>query len=405
MSRARIALIAGLIFVGGLLVWGFTRKTAPVEVPFAKVTRGTVVSALNTNGKVEPIEWASARAERQGVVRKVFVKLGQQVRRGDQLVALDVSEAASDLAAARAQIASAQAQAQVLKQGGPQLERTQIENDLAAARTNVQNATKDYAALQRLVDKQAATRVELEAARQRVEQAQLQIAALEKRRAALVAPTDLPVAQARLNEAESSASLARTNLSRSIVRSPMDGTVYQFDLKLGSFLNPGDLVANVGKLEKVRVTVYVDEPDLGRVQAGMPVTISWTALPGRQWKGVVDKVPTQVVAFGSRQVGEVGCVIDNPDRDLLPGTNIDAEIQSRVVPNALTIPKEALRRENGANGVYLLQDEKLAWRPVKIGVSSYTRAEVLQGLSDGDSIALPTDKPIKSGMKVAPLYP
>lgn len=405
MSRGRIVLTAILVLVGSLLVWGLNRKSAPPEVPFTKVTRATVISALNTNGKVEPIEWASARAERQGVVRKVFVKLGQQVAQGAQIVALDVSDAASDLAAAHAQIASAQAQEQVLQQGGPQSERTQIENDVASARTGLQNAQKEYDALQRLVAKQAATRIELESARQRVEQAQLQIAALERRRASLVAPTDLPVARARLNEAESSASLARTNLSRSVVRAPIDGTVYQFDLKVGSFVNPGDLVANVGKLAQVRVTVYVDEPDLGRVQTGMPVTISWTALPGRQWKGVVDKVPTQVVALGARQVGEVGCIIDNPDRDLLPGTNIDAEIQSRVVPNAISMPKEALRREGGVNGVYLLQRDRLAWRPVKIGVSSYTRAEVLQGLSDGDSIALPTDKPVKNGLKVAPVYP
>jgi multidrug efflux pump subunit AcrA (membrane-fusion protein) len=105
-------------------------------------------------------------------------------------------------------------------------------------------------------------------------------------------------------------------------------------------------------------------------------------------------------------VGEVSCVIENPDRDLLPGTNINAEIQSKVVTDALTIPKEALRREGGKTGVYALTpDDRVVWRNVKIGVSSYTKTQALSGVSEGDSVLLPTDKPIKDGARVNPVYP
>lgn len=400
--------LLSLVLVCGavVLIWGFTRKSSPPEIPFTKVTRGTVVSALSTNGKVEPIQWASARAERQGVVEKVFVQKGQYIQEGQELIELDMSSASSQLATAESEIAAAKAQQQTIRQGGPQLERTQIANDLAAARSALENAQHDYDALERLVAKQAATKLELELAREKVETAQLQIQALEKRRAALVTPADASVAQAKINEAEAAAAVARRNLALSVVRSPMDGTVYQFELRVGSFVNVGDLVANVGRLDQVRVTLYVDEPDLGKVERGMPVTITWTAMPGRQWKGEVDKLPTEVVPLGTRQVGEVGCLIANPDRDLLPGTNVDAEIQSRVVPNSVTIPKEALHREGDANGIYLLAaDNKIVWRPVKLGVSSYTKAQVLQGLSVGDSIALPTDRTLKDGMRVQPVYP
>ena len=406
VSTTRTILIIVLVMAAVLLIWGFTRKTAPIELPFAKVVRGTVVSSLSTNGKVEPLQWASARAERAGIVDKVFVQKGQQVHSGDELISLDMSDATAQLATANAAIAAAQAEGQVLKQGGPQLQRTQITSDLASARANLQNAQKEYEALQRLVDKQAATRVELEVARQKVEQAQLQIDALDRRRSALVSNTELPVVRAKLEEAEASAALARRNLGQSVVQAPMDGIVYQFDLRLGSFVHPGDLVANIGRLDQVRVTLYVDEPDLGRIERGMPVTITWTALPGRQWKGLVDKLPTEVVPLASRQVGEVSCIIDNPDHDLLPGTNVDAEIRSRVVANALTIPKEALRRESDVTGVYALSaEDKLVWKPIKVGVSSYTKAQVMEGLSDGDSVLLPTDKPLKPGLKVHPIYP
>ena len=120
-------------------------------------------------------------------------------------------------------------------------------------------------------------------------------------------------------DAEAAVKSAQHRLALGSIRAPVSGTLYQFDLKVGAYLQPGDLVGLVGNLDKVKVTVYVDEPDLGRVAVGMPVTITWDAMPGRQWKGTVDKFPTQVVALGTRQVGEVGCIIDNPDRDLLPG--------------------------------------------------------------------------------------
>jgi multidrug efflux pump subunit AcrA (membrane-fusion protein) len=117
-------------------------------------------------------------------------------------------------------------------------------------------------------------------------------------------------------------------------------------------------------------------------------------------------MPTQIVALGTRQVGEVGCVIDNPDRDLLPGTNVDVEIQSKVVDNALTIPREALRRQGDQSGVFVLAPgNTIAWRPVQLGVSTTTRAEVTSGLSDSDSVALPTDKPLHAGMDVTPVFP
>ena len=405
LSRSRLTLSLALTAAAVLLIWGFTRRAKPPDVPFTKVRRATVVSSLSTNGKVEPIEWASARAERAGVVKTVSVQKGQLVQAGAQLVSLEFTNATSELASANAAIAAARAQQQVIQQGGPQSQRTQTENELTAAQTTLTNAQKEFNSLQRLVAKQAATRVELEAARQKVEQAQLEIQAIQKRRGALVTPADAPVAQARLNEAEASAALARRNLAQAAVRAPISGTVYEFSLRLGTFLNTGDLVANIGRLEKVRVTVYVDEPDLGRVENGMPVTITWDAMPGRKWKGIVDRLPTQIVPLGSRQVGEVGCVIDNPDRELLPGTNVNAEIQSRVVVNAIAIPKEAIRRENDVSGVLLLSGNKIEWRPVKLGVSSYTKAQVLQGLEEGNAVALPTDRPLKAGMRVSPLFP
>ena len=253
--------------------------------------------------------------------------------------------------------------------------------------------------------KNAATKAELQVARQAVERAEQQIQSLERRRASLVTQPDRAAAQARLDEAQSGAAAASQRLATAQIQSPMSGILYRFEAKPGGYLNPGDLVAEVGRLNQLRVRVYVDEPDLGRVEKGMPVTITWDAMPGRQWKGFVESIPLQVIALGTRQVGEVICTIDNPDLTLVPGTNINAEIRSKVAENTIGVPKEVIRRQGTQTGVFLLDGGKIAWRPVRVGISSVTRVQILEGLKEGEAVALPIDKAIKVGDEVKPIFP
>jgi HlyD family secretion protein len=404
VRRSRIWLAILLLGAGVIVAWVALKKAAPPQVSFAKATRETLVSSLNTNGKVEPIEWMPVRSERAGVITRTWISRGQFVRKGDPLVELDTRVARADLSKAQAAIQEAQAQEQVLTEGGRVAERQQIEADLARARLDLGAAQKSYQALERLVAKQAATRQELDSAHQLVDQLQLRIQALEKNKAALVTGIDQDIAKARLQEAQSAAAVAQTNLDLSEISAPMDGTVYDFDLKQGSYLNPGDPIAKVGRLDRVRVTVYVDEPDLGKVRAGELVVITWDALPGHQWKGKVDTLPSQIVPLGTRQVGEVGCIIENPGRELRPNANINADIQASVVENAIAIPKEAIRRRGSDAGVLLLEGDRVAWRKVSLGISNYTKSQVLSGLNDGDAVALLSEKPIQSGSRVQPVF-
>ena len=404
MTRGRtlvlLALGAALFFIA----WAVSSRSKPAQIEFTKVTRENIVSMLSTNGKVEPIEWMPARAERAGVVTHVLVSRGQYIKQGQNLVELDTRVAQAELSRAQAGIEQAQTEEQLLNQGGRISQRQQLDADLARARLDLDVANKQVQALERLVAKQAATRVELDAARQTAEQLQLHIQALETQKSSLVTGTDKEIAKSKLREAQAAAQIARTNLDLSVVRAPMDGVLYDFDLKQGTFVNPGELIGRVGRLDRVRVTVYVDEPDLGRVHIGEPVGITWDAMPGHQWKGTVDKLPTQVVKLDTRQVGEVGCVIENPDRDLLPNANITAEIQATTAENALVVPKEVVRRLGSETGVFLLQNDRVVWRKVSLGVASYTKMQVLSGLNEGDAVALPSEKALKDGLRVEPVF-
>jgi HlyD family secretion protein len=392
-----------LIPVVLLLGWLYVRGPGPAEVPFTKATRETIVSTLNTNGKVEPIEWAAAHAQIGGPVQQIHVERGQPVRKGQLLATIGQPNVQAEMSSAQARIDAAQAEIETLNQGGRASEQAEIQSGLIRAKSDLKNAQSEYGALQRLTAKNAATKAELEAVRQSIERAQQQIQSLERKRASLVTQTDRSAAQARLQEAQSGANAIAQRLSTGQVQSPANGIVYRLDVRPGGYLNPGDLVAEVGQLNQLRVRVYVDEPELGRVEKGMPVTITWDAMPERQWKGFVESVPLQVVPLGTRQVGEVICTIDNPDLTLIPGTNINAEIRSKVAENAIVVPKEAIRRQGTETGVFVLDGAKLAWRAVRTGISSVTKVQVLQGVREEEFVALPVERAIKVGDEVKPV--
>ena len=393
-----------LLFLAGLGAWIWHRKNQPVQIPFAKVRRETVVSTLPTNGKVEPIEWQTVRAEAAGLVERVPVQEGQRVQAGAALAQLSQTGLAADLTAAEARVAQARAQLATIEAGGKSAELVDIENQLARTRLNREAAQREYNSLKRLAEKQAATPIEVQAALGKMREAELEIAGLEKRRSALIGKTDKSVAEANLRDAEAAVSLARARIGQTAIHAPLAGIVYGLKVRPGAYVQAGDEIANVGKLDRVRVRVYVDEPELGRVSVGQPVKIAWSAQPGKQWSGTVERDATGIVALGTRQVGEVLCTIDNPGHELVPGTNIDAEIRTSVVEGALTIPREALRREMGAIGVYVLEGDAIHWRKVETGSSSVTRVAITQGLKEGEGVALPTEQPLKEGEQVAPVW-
>jgi HlyD family secretion protein len=401
----KILAVLVLALAAGLSLWFFLKRSDVPVVPFAKATRGTISNVLSTNGKVEPADYVDVRVESPGLVKRVLVHAGDSVRNGQVLAELSEPGLQQELDAALAREAQARADLQTLQAGGKSSETAELDGSLNRLKSDREAAQRNVDALQRLLAKQAATPFEVEQARQSVKSLDVQIQSLQQKRAALVGKGDLGSAQARVEEAEANVRLSRDRIAHDIIGAPMAGTIYDLPARAGSFLNAGDPVASIGKLDPVRVRVYVDEPELGRVATGQRVRITWDALPGKEWSGVVEKRPTEVVALGSRQVGEVLCTIGNPMRELVPGTNVNAFILTQVVENALTIPKATVRRD-GSIGVFLLQkDSTLKWQPIATGASDALRVEVVKGLADGDAVAQPTEQPLKTGAKVTPAFP
>jgi HlyD family secretion protein len=393
-----LLLVAAAVWAG----FFYTKRSAVPAVLFAKTTRQTLSNVLSTNGKVEPADYMEVRVESPGLVKQLLVHNGDSVRQDQILAQLSEPGLQQELEGAVAREAQARADLQTLQGGGRSSDTAEIDGSLNRLKSDRDAAQHNLEALERLLAKQAATQFEVEQARQSVHSLDVQIEALQQRRAALVGKGDLGSSQARVREAEANVQLARSHIEADVIRSPIAGTIYDLPARAGSFLNAGDPVASVGRLNPVRVRVYVDEPELGRVAAAEKVRITWDALPGKQWTGVVEKRPTEVVSLGSRQVGEVLCTVDNPMRELVPGTNVNAFILTQVLENVLTIPKAALRRDGGI-GVFVLQkDNTVKWQIVTTGASDALRVEVLTGLRDGDAVSEVADQVLKSGQKVNP---
>jgi HlyD family secretion protein len=399
--------IALLLLVPALLLlwWAVTRKDSIPTVRAAKVTRQTIRSTIPTNGKVEPVQFTGVRAAAAGRVEKVWVERGQDVSTGAVLVTLDSAEARSTLDSANARIQEVKAEIATQASGGRAAELSEIEGSVRSAHLQVDSCQRNLDALKRLAAKNAATQEDVLLAQEALAKANMQVAQLEARRRTLVSAADRIVSTAKLEDASARANLAQHRLDETVIRAPISGTVYQLDLKPGAYLQPGDVVATIGKLDRVRVRVYVDEPELGRVHRGEEVAITWEARPELKWTGYVDQMPTQIVPLGTRQVGEVLCLIDNPRRELLPGVNINAEIISKIVKDAVSIPKQALHYESRGKGVYkLTSDNHVDWQPVTVGVGDISSVEILSGLKIDDQIVLPSDVEIKEGVIVRPVF-
>ncbi|MBV9265098.1 MAG: efflux RND transporter periplasmic adaptor subunit [Acidobacteriaceae bacterium] len=399
-----------LLILPALLIvwWGIGRGDSGPVVHFTSVKRITISSTVATNGKAEPAQWAAARAEIAGVVRTISVQRGQVVKAGQPLVTLDTAAAQSALTSALAQEQQARTETATLGHGGRPSQLAAIEDQVRTAQTTLEIAQRNYDSMRRLASEQAATKLQVLDAKDALDRAKLQLQAAQDRRQTLVTSSDKTDAQARLENAQAAVALAKHQLQLGTIVAPNAGTVYQFDLKLGAYLQPGDLVALIGDLDRMKVMVYVDEPDLGRVGLGMAVNVTWDARPGQRWWGRVDRMPTEVVALGSRTVGEVTTIVENPNHDLLPGVSVNATVVSKIAKDALGIPKAGLRTLNGSDGVYKLSGNKIVWTPVKTGISDVNSVEIFAGLGDGDKVAdrvvEPSDAEIRDGMRVRPVF-
>jgi len=396
-----LGLAAGLALL--VLVVLASRGQAPT-VPLSVVTREDLSASIAGNGKVEPITATVARAQFPTFVEKVLVSEGQAVHRGQMILTLDAADMRAQLAQARGNLLAAKTDLQNARTGGPPDEVAQLEGDLQKAQVSVANLERTQKVLEQLVARQAATLNELAQNQAALEEARANLQTLQQKKTTLAQRASGTVESAglRVRQGQEQVQALEEKVRSATVIAPADGTLYSLPVRAGDYVKVGDTLAEMADLRHLRVRAFVDEPDLGWLEANQVVQVTWDAKPGRSWTGRTEMAPKQVVARGTRSVGEVLCSVDNDKLELLPNVNVEVRILVRTRQAALVIDRSAVRYDTGKHFVFLYEGDKIHRREISVGVASATKYEVVAGLKDGDKVALPGDLELRDGMEVRP---
>ena len=402
----RWIILVGFILAVVILVLWLSFRRVQVQVRSARAYRETITASIATNGRIEPIENFEAHAPLSTTVKRVNILQGDWVKAGQLLLQLDDSDARAQLARAQAQAKGAEADLHSVSGGGTQEELLTSRNALVKAQADRDVAQRNLQAMQRLLQTGAASQSEVDAAQAQLRVADANVHMLEQKLHDRFSKDEIGHAEAQVAEAHAAVTAASDLLRNLNVISPFVGMAYNLPVRKDTFVPAGDLLVQVADLHKVRVRVFVDEPEIGRLQVGQPVEVTWDALPDRSWKGTVEYLPTNVVLHGTRMVGEVTCILDNADLKLLPNTNVAVSIIQARHDNALTVPREAVRQDGAGKYVFQIVGGKLKRRTVQTSISNLTRVEITSGIPDDAVLALGALnlQPLRDGMPVKNPY-
>jgi HlyD family secretion protein len=404
LGRRLLIFVGGALVLIGLLVF-LSWRGSTARVAVADVVRENLSSVVSTNGKVEPVTPRSFRAGFPTFVERVYAVEGQPVKRGERIFALDDTQVQADLAQARADLATQAEALSVAKAGGRASQLAKAAADLQKAKASRDQLRHDNETLTKLVAEKAATPEEFEQNRLQLTQAEADVQSFEKEKQTLERQAQLD--QGRLALLVEHARVTVRDLEERLESAhgsaPFDGTLYSLPIRQGDFVKPGDLLAELADLHKVRIRAFIDEPELGLVEVNQSVEILWDAHPDRVWNGRTEMLPKQVVTRGTRNVGELLCSVTNDRLDLLPNTTVDVRIHVSERPAALVVPRGAVSIEGDKRFVYRVEQNRLHRRLIKVGIANPTKIEVLSGLNEGDIVALPGEASLKENLRIIPV--
>jgi HlyD family secretion protein len=280
-----------------------------------------------------------------------------------------------------------------------------LANDIARAKMQQQQAANDLAALKQLQQKGAASAGEVASAQQRLDTATSSLDGMTARSKNRFSPGEVERARQQLANAQADQAAAETSYAGANIHSPISGTVYSVPVSEYDYVPAGEDLMDIADLNLIQIRAYFDEPEIGKLADGQPAKIVWDAKPNKVWHGHIEQVPTTVITYGTRNVGECLITVDDAKGDLLPNTNVTVTITTSQHKNVLSVPREALHTNGAQNYVYRVIKGKLVRTPVQIDAVNLTRVEIKSGLKENDVVALSatSNRDLSDGMLVKPV--
>lgn len=398
-------LLAGL--GGGILVQRQLRQqtaqrlerlTVPVQVT-------DLAQRLRVSGQVQPIRQVNVSPRESGRLAELLVDQGDEVVAGQVLARMDYGDLASGIRQAQARIQELQARLAELQAG----ERPQViaaaQARVDAARSQVRLAERELERIQTLVQQGVVARSELDQRLARLEQAQADWQAAQQELERLLSgsrPETLQQIQAQIAQAEAELAQRQSRLAEAEIRAPFSGVVVQRFAEVGSFVTPTTAASDataassssiLALAQGIEVRAEVPEAQIAQVRVGQPVEIRSLAYPDRVVQGRVKRIAPATVVVREVTVFRVMIEPEAGADFLRTGMNVSVDFIGERQPQALTVPSVAILREQGQEGVILLdpRTQRPVYRPVETGLTQGGITQVLSGLRAGDRVftALP----------------
>lgn len=326
-------------------------KAATVQV--AQVGRQDIIPKVEYSGSLEPVWSADVSAKVDGRVNTLTVSEGDSVKAGTVIATLDTSELA----------------AQVL----------QAQGNLIAAQSGLEQAELDYNRYAVLAEKGAIAAQMLDGARTK---------------------RDLSLGQVRA--AEGSLALVQEKLNNANVLAPREGVVTKRYLQAGAYTRAGSAIVTVADISSLLAKATVGEAQVADLAVGTPVKVTINALNGQSFTGTVARV-SPVAALPARTfTAEI--IVPNESGMLKAGMFAKVELATRTHPQVITIPESALVMREDQKTVFVVSaDNKIQQRLIKPGYIGDGLVEVLEGLTDGETIVVDGQNKVKDGAAVSPV--
>jgi len=434
----KIALIAGVAVVL-LAIVGFTitqSRKGVVAVQTGKVVREDLVSTVTASGEIKPKLYVNIGALAQAKIVRLYVKEGDQVKRGELLASLDNIQPEADVAASNSALDASRTDA-VAAQAAVNTAMA----DLKQAQTESERATLDYNRSKALYDNQLIAKSDYDTKKAAYDTAFAQLAQNQ----AKLAQAKANLESAKGHVTQNAATLRRMDdvLSKTEYRAPFDGVVTNLPVREGETVvpgiqnSPGSTLMTVADTSLITAEVKVDESDIVNVQLGQPAEITIDAIPNEKFKGVVSEIggnallrSTGVSTAQTTSSGQeakdfkVVIALKDPPPKLHPGLSATAHITTAKRASVLAIPIQALtirtrgdlatdnKNNKGSvqaaapssadakqelQGVFVLRNKKDAvFVPVATGISGTTDIEVTNGVKEGDEIVTGSYKVLRT---------
>jgi HlyD family secretion protein len=321
-------------------------------ITLVKVEKGEIVDKAIAIGNILPKNEIAVKSKISGIVRKIFVEMGDKVKKGARLI--DVSPSPTPF------------------------EYAEAKRNVELAQVDFENATSEYQRARELSEKNLISQQDFDLKSKRFKETKLR----------------LDLATEKLSLIEKGKTQIADKKIESIITSPITGTVLQKKVEEGDPVVPltsyqaGTELMTLAYMENLMFKGTVDEIDVGKLEEGMETNIKIGALPGEEIKGILDKISPKAKKEENATLFDVEIKITHAgEKTLRAGYSANADIIINQKKDVLVIPERLIEFRGDTTYVEIKNSNgEITKKEIKTGLSDGINIEVKEGLEEGDEV-------------------